>query len=253
MASHEYARMTSRNGVAIRMARGVILALAGMSVTACRPAEPLARRLERDVLERQKAALERELSQDITHDAGDVVISVPASLVDQLLAVALPVQTTVAERFTITADSARVDFDAGLALVRIAARVEWADRDDVSAPIDILGALQILDIGESGTLAARVEILGFQTGDVRVGSLSAPAGRLLDEFARRPAEDLNALLARIEIPVRLLPLLPLPAVEEDEITIPATDIPLDARIRGVRVGGSRLRVHVDVALAAMDT
>lgn len=235
----------------MKPARAAALALALASlVSGCRPDEPLAQRLERDVLERQKAALERELEQDLERDAGDVVISVPAVLVDELLAVALPVQTPVADRFVITADSARVDFDAGLALVRIAATVEWADRETISAPIEILGTLQILDIDESGTLAARVEILGFETGSVRLGAVSAPAGRLLDELAKRPAEDLNALLDRLEIPVRLLPLIPLPAVEEDELTIRAVDIPLDARVRGVRVGGGRLRVHVDLAVAA---
>ncbi|CAN5729523.1 hypothetical protein BH23GEM9_BH23GEM9_32700 [soil metagenome] len=227
---------------------GAVALVVVLLVGGCRPSEPLERRLERDVLERQKAALVRELGRDMEHDAGDVVISVPASLVDNLLEVALPVQIAV-DRFIITADSAHVDFDGGLALVRIAARVEWADRDNVSAAIELLGTLEILEIDESGTLAARVEILGFETG-VQLGALSAPAGRLLSEFARRPAEDLNALLSRIEIPVRLLPLIPLPAVDEDEVTIPAVDVPLDVRIRGVRVGGGRLRVHVNLALAA---
>jgi hypothetical protein len=231
-------------------ARGVaIVAAAGWLVAGCGTSEPLARRLERDVLERQKAALERELKHGLAAGAGDVVVAIPATLVAQLLDVALPVQTLVADRFIITADSARVDFDAGLALVHISARVQWADRDHVEAPIEVLGALQILEIEDSGILAARVEILGFESGDVQFGGVSAPAGRLLNEFARRPVEDLNALLARIEIPVRLLPLIPLPAVEEADISIDAADIALDARLRGVRVGGGWLRVHLDLGLA----
>lgn len=237
----------------MRAAATVLVLVPASLLGGCRPGEPLAQRLERDVLERQKAALERELAQDLALDAGDVIISIPAVLVDQLLAVALPVQALVADRFVVTADSARVDFDAGVALVRIHAGVEWADRDQISAPVELLGTLQVLDIDEAGTLAARVEILGFEAGSVRLGAVSAPAGRLLEELAKRPVEDLNALLARIEIPVRLLPLLPLPAVEEEEVTIEAVDIPLDARVRGVRVGGGRLRVHVDLALAAVDT
>jgi hypothetical protein len=84
----------------------------------------------------------------------------------------------------------------------------------------------VLEIQESGTLATRVEILGWQTQDVRVGGLSPPAGRLLDELAARPASDLNELLSRIEIPVQLCPTSRCRASTEDEVTIPAVDIPL---------------------------
>lgn len=243
--------ITARRTLPAAMSFAAAAIVAAILGGGCGRTEPLEIRLERDVLVRQKAALERELQRGVEPDAGDIVISVPASLVDELLDVALPVQTTVANRFVITADSARVDFDAGLALVRIAARVAWAERDEVSANIEIIGTLQILDIDETGTLAATVEILGFETRDVRVGALSPRAGRLLDELARRPAEELNALLARIEIPVRLVPLIPLPAVAEDEVTIPAVEIPIDARVRGVGVGRGRLRVHIDFALAAV--
>jgi len=216
----------------------------------CRPAEPLVRRLERDLLLREKAALEREVARGaVDLAAAAALVVVPATLVDQLLAVALPVATTIDGRFRITADSARVDFRGGLALVRLAALVEWVDRENVSARIDVLGALQVLDIAAaSGTLTSRVEILGFETSDVRLGSLSPPAGRLLDDLAERPASELNELLSHIEIPVRLAPTIPLPPVEEDEVTIAGADIPLEARIHQVRVGAGRLWVYIALAV-----
>jgi hypothetical protein len=214
----------------------------------CGPREPLAQRLERDLLLRQKEALQRELARGAEELDSDVIVVIPASLVDGLLDVALPLETVVGGRFRITVDSGRVDFASGLALVRLSALVEAADREDVSARVVILGTLQVLDIQESGTLATRVEILGWQTQDVRLGSLSPPAGRLLDEFAQRPASDLNALLSRIEIPVRIVPTIPLPRVEEDEVTIPAVDIQLTARLQEVRVRGGRMWVHIDVAM-----
>jgi hypothetical protein len=221
-----------------------LLALAGFS--ACGPEEPLVRRLERDLLLREREALQRQAARaDPAADEGAALVVVPATLLRELIAVALPVQTTVADRFRITAESARLDFQGGLALVRLDARVEWADRDDVSAAIEVIGVLEILDIEEaSGTLTARVEILGFETGDVRLGALSPPAGRLLDELARRPASELNELLARIEIPVQLAPVISLPAVEEEELSIAAAEIPLEARIQQVRVGAGRLWIHI---------
>jgi hypothetical protein len=227
----------------LRRAALLLLLLAG-----CGPREPLAQRLERDLLLRQKEALERELARPQAELDADIVVVIPDALVDELLEVALPVEAVVGGRFRILVDSGRVDFTAGLALVHLFALVAAADRDDVSARIQILGTLQLLEIQESGTLASRVEILGWQTQDVRLAGLSPPAGRLLDELAARPASDLNELLSRIEIPVQLMPTIPLPRVEEDELTIPAVEVPVAARLDEVRVGGGRMYVHIDIAL-----
>lgn len=232
-----------------RFAAACLAALLGVG---CGPGEPLAQRLERDLLLRQKEALQRELTRPEELDS-DVIVVIPASLVDELLEVALPLETVLAGRFRILVDSGRVDFAGGLALVHLSAYVTSVDREEVSARIDILGALQVLEIQDSGALATRVEILGWQTQDVRLGTLSPPAGRLLDELASRPASDLNELLSRIEIPVRLVPTIPLPGVEEDEVTIPAVDIPLAARLMEVRVGGGQLWVYIDVAVPEQTT
>jgi hypothetical protein len=222
--------------------------LAVLLAAGCSPAEPLAQRLERDLLQQQKEALQRELARPDSTPDSDVIVAIPASLVDGLLDVALPLQAEVGGRFLFTVDSGRVDFASGLALVRLSALVQARDRDEVSARVVVIGTLQVLDIEESGTLTTRVAILGWQTQDVRVGALSPPAGRLLDELAERPASDLNELLSRIEIPVRVVPMIPLPRVEEKELTIPAVDIPLATRLQEVRVGGDMMWVHIDVAV-----
>ena len=225
----------------------LVVALLLCGLTSCRPDAPLAARLEYDMLLRQKAALEREQARGTANTESAALVVVPAALLDQLLDVALPVQATVSDRFRITVDSARVEFNAGLALVHLAARVEWVDRENISANIEVLGTLQILDLdASSGTLVSRVEILGFEAVDVRVGAgaLSTVAARLLEEFAERPASDLNQLLSRIEIPVRLVPTIRMPAVEENELSIDAVEIPMEARIDQVRVGSGRLWVYV---------
>src|SRR5687768_12360124 len=139
----------------------VILLLVAWSY-GCRPHEPLVHRPEGGLLLRRKEALERDAARGEADVAGAAALAVvPATLVGQLLQVALPVQTTVDERFRITADSARVDFSGGLALVRLATTVEWVDRENVSARIDVVGALQVLAIeAATGTLTSRIEILG---------------------------------------------------------------------------------------------
>lgn len=223
-----------------------LLLLAG-----CVAPPPLEQRVERDLLERQRAALTRELARsvDSDHEPGAVVL-IPAELIAQALDLALPIETLVDGRFLIRADSARVDFSGGLALVRLAGRVQWADREGVSAEITVIGALQVLEVSESaGRLAARVEVLGFETSEFRLGSLSPPAESLLDELAERPVEELNSLLDRIEIPVHLTQVIRLPAVEEKEITIPAVDVPLTVGLHDVRVGIDRLWVFIDIAPA----
>jgi hypothetical protein len=225
-----------------------LLCFAILLTTACTPRESLEHRLERDLLVRQKEALQRELARTTDELDADVTVVIPARLVDELLAIALPVEAVVANRFRILVDSGGVDFTGGLALVHLSALVEAVDRDNVSARIDLTGILQVLEIQESGTLATRVEILGWRTQDVRLGALSPPAGRLLDELASRPASDLNQLLSRIEIPVQLVPTIPLPGLNEEEFTIPPADIPLSARLQDVRVGGGRMWVHIDVSV-----
>jgi len=227
---------------------------AWVAASGCGPAVPLADRVERDLLLRQKAALERELSRaaDDSDHATAALVVVPASLLGRLLAVALPVRAEV-DRFEITADSASVDFGGGLALVRLAARVGWLDRDDVTAAITVIGALEVLDVEESaGTLTSRIEILGWETHELRLGALSPPAERLLDELAERPASDLNALLSSIQIPVRLVEAIRLPAVEEDEVSIAAVAIPLEGRLHDVRVGADRLWIYIDIGARGVE-
>jgi len=223
-------------------------------LTGCGDASSLYQRVERDLLLRQREALVRELGRatDADHETAAVIV-VPAALVDRLLTVAMPLEVTVDGRFRVTADSAAVDFSGGLALVRLHGRAEWVGRDDVSAGVDVVGALQVLDLEEtSGTLAARIEILGFETRDVRLGALSPAAERLLDELADRPASELNALLDRIEIPVRLSRTVTLPPVQEDELTIAGATFPLRVALHDVRVGRDRLFVYVDLELATAD-
>ena len=227
-----------------RLLRPGVLVLAALS---CTPPEPFERRVERELLLRQKAALERTLASraDTDHEGG-VVVVIPRTLLARLLSLALPIDATV-DRFHITANQARVDFEEELAIVRLEARVAWADDEDVNALVDVVGALEVLGLAEStGSLTARVEILGIETRDVQLGGLSPPVERLLDEVATRPAERLNRLLGEIEIPVRLSRSIPIPAVAEEEVTIAGAELLMRAGLHDVRVVGEHLWVQLDM-------
>ena len=216
-------------------------------LAACGPPEPLDARIERERLMREKAALAARLARndEPEHETG-AVVSVHSALVREILEVALPVEATV-DRFKVTATSAVVDFTSGLALVRLGGTVQWADREDVSADLEILGALQILGISETtGTLLSRVEVLGYETRDMQLGSLAPPVERLLDGLAARPVAELNQLLSHVEIPMRLVQAVSLPAIQEEEITIPGAELPLRIGVHDVRVRGDRVWVFLDV-------
>ncbi len=220
--------------------------LAALVLEACSGADAADRRLEHEVLKREKAALEQELAADREAYPPDAVVAVPASLVGALLAADLPFETT-ADRFRITVERADVDFRGAVALVTLGGRVAWVDQEDVVADVEIVGTLDVIGLDEErGSLRARVEILGVRTRDVRVAGLSPPAERLLDALARRPVGELTALVREVRIPVRILRSLELPAVEEDEVSIAAARLPLDVRIHDVRVGEDRLLVVLDV-------
>lgn len=207
-------------------------------------------RVEREVLERQRAALERELERAARPaDESNVLITVSEPFVARLIRLALPVETTVDDRIRIRADGATVEFDGGVALIRLDARATLLEQPGISADLDVVGALEVLGVDEeTATLTTRIAVLGFGTRAVQVGRLSPPAERLVDALAETPAEELNALLSRIELPVRLARTIPLPAVEEEEITIPAASVPLRIQLHDVRVGEDRIWVYLDVGL-----
>jgi hypothetical protein len=204
------------------------------------------------LLLQERDALERQLSDTGAGGTPDVRVAIPASLVRDLVSLDLPFEATV-DRFRVIVREADVDFRGALARVDLGGAVRWADREDVEVELSLVGALQVLDVEpSSGSLEARVDILGVRTRDVRLGGLSPPAERLLDGLARRPVEELQALVREIEIPVRLLRTIDLPAVEEDEVTIGPARVPLAVRVVDVRVGEDLLVVELGVEIPGVD-
>ncbi len=207
------------------------------------------------LLEFRRASLHRQLDSDLVSlseafERGDLLISVRESLLRDLIAASLPFEHEVTDRFVITADDVEVDFQPGMALVEFAGRASPAGLRQVSVEILILASLELLDLApDSPDLRARLSVLGFQVKGLEVGRLLPPVERLVNDLGRSRLGLFTDLLGEIEIPIRLEREITLPAVDTEEVTIPAASLPLRSEVRGVFVGEHRLWVSVGVGLA----
>lgn len=180
-------------------------------------------------------------------DFDDILVVIREELVHRLIDAVLPVEATVRD-LRLRVDSARVEFRPGVAIVRLATRVSPVRASGLSADVSLLGALEIQPFREEAeALAARVRMFGLDTRDVRLGALAPPAERLVDELARLRATELNDLLGTIQIPVRLVEVVQVPALELDEVTIPEARLPVRFELASVRVleGGLFASFRID--------
>ena len=206
------------------------------------------------LLEFERASLRRQLDSDLgtlseAFERGDVLVSIREGLVRELIAASLPFEQTVSDLFLIRAEDVEVDFRPGMALVEFAGRASPAVGRDVSVDIAILASFEILEVTpDTPDLRAKLSVLGFQVKGLPVGRVLPPVERLINDLGRSRLGLFNQLLGEIEIPIRLERDITLPAVDAEEVTIPAARLPLSSEVRGVYVGDDRLWVSLKVAL-----
>jgi hypothetical protein len=190
------------------------------------------------LLEAERSALESYLAGDASRSIvpeGDVLIVVRADLVRQLIHSVLPLDTRVGS-YRLRVDSAEVDFRPGAAVVRLNARASPAAASSVFADVVLLGTFEIEPFPEDRReLHGRVRIFGVETRDVRVSVLSPPAERVVDALARMRQRAFSDVVGRVEIPVRLEEVLSIPALDEEEATIPAAELAVGFELAGIRV------------------
>lgn len=201
----------------------------------------------RATLIRERDALRRYVDQAsgplVPFDA--VVVVIRGELLQEVLDGVLPVERPVGESVLLTLRSARVRFRSGLALVELEGRAALRDNPAVFADLLVSGVLEVLGVdAATGTLATRIQVLGFETADVGVAGLSPPAERLVNRLASGRAQSLNEVLERIEVPVRLAETLDLPAVDEPEVTIRGGSVAFRLQVEDVKVLDDRLWVAV---------
>ncbi len=208
---------------------------------------------ERVVLERELASLSiySELDFGSVLGEGDMLIVLHERTLAELVTATLPIEQTIDNRFRVQLRSAEVDFRTGLALAQFSGRVSLVDRPTVFVDATVFGLLQIAGLDQAlGVLLARVEILAVEAQEVSVGGWSAPAARLASELATRKGNEFNRLFGDLPVPILLERNVHLPAVEDDDVTIPAVSIPLAARVGRVLTADERLWIVIDIEVEA---
>ena len=232
---------------------GVIL-LALASFPACRAPLPLplAQRrppVEEVLLERRRQGIEgliaaaRKNGRLIPFD--QVVVVVQQGLVENLIAATLPYEQVLAKRYRVRAETVKVTFDDGFALVQLRGRASLVDDADTAAEIDVYGAIDIVELAPTtGVLHGRVKILAVETQRVDLAGIRAPARRLVDDLSREQLTAFEPLLSNIEIPIKLEQKVAIPAVNQSGIRIEEAVLPMEAAVVDVKAFRGKLWVCV---------
>jgi hypothetical protein len=179
-------------------------------------------------------------------DFAQMLVVVDQALVQQLLASVVPLEGDVGEGFHLRVDTATATFGDGLALLRLVGEAGLASQA-VSSPVEVSGRLDVVELApDTGMLRARVTLYSVDVPARGGLGLGEPVRRLTRALA---AGGLESLLGPIEVPVRIEDRLRLPPVRTRRVSIPATDVPVRAEVRSLRVFGGKMWVGVRARVA----
>jgi hypothetical protein len=196
---------------------------------------------EEQVLTRQIAALEQLVGAAEGGPLlpfGQMLLVVDQGLVQEVVGAVLPLEGDVGG-FHIRLEGAEAAFGDGVALLRLAGKASVAGKA-ASANMVVYGGLDVVEISpESGRLRGRISVYGVEVKEADI--LGVDERRLTRALAH---DGLAALLHFVEVPIRFENTLMIPAVESKRLRIPQMDLPLNARVAGVRVFGGKLWIEV---------
>lgn len=174
----------------------------------------------------------------------DVGVALDESLARELIAAQLPFELD-AERFHARLSEAEVRF-RGSPLVRLRGTVSLREDPGVSGTLAALGALEDVAVDPAtGRLRARLA-LDHLTIEQAAGAEALLSGSTLDELARTLRLQLAPRLPAIEVPVRVQPLIELPAVTDGPVRLEGAALPLQVGVSRVFAGQGRLWIGVQV-------
>jgi hypothetical protein len=174
----------------------------------------------------------------------DVAISIDQALVRTLINAQLPFELDF-DRFHLVLKDADVLFQ-GSPAVRINGRLLLRENPDLSAAVEVLGALEDIRVDSvSSTLRAAIAVdhLGI-TEATGIGQILS--GAALDEVARLVRLEIADRLPTVQIPVKVQPTIDFPAVDEGPIRIDGASLPLQVAVSQVTAGQGRLWIAVHV-------
>lgn len=182
---------------------------------------------------------------------GRAVIAVDQRLVAELLAAYLPVTHVVAGRFRVHLIGARVEFEGGLALIRLDGRVGLVDDAEVFADLTVFGDLGIAPHQpQAQVLRGRVHVIAVEARQVAVGVKSRAVDRLVEEVGQARLEDLARLGPELDIPVRRAHAFEIPGLE-GPVQIEPARVEVALGLAGVRALQGRLLLAVDIGAGGL--
>lgn len=227
----------------------------------CQRPDPIARErvVERDQLRREVAgfeSLERLAPGKIMDREHEVLVSVSDTLLRSLLDAAFPIPVSIRNKLTVTFTRAKVTFRANVARVDISGTVRRSRFPQVSAVLNMRGALDAFVIDSSHALRARISI-----DDV---TLDTPAGapaalnpfviNLLQSIVERSLPELTESLPSVAIPVRLDQAMNLPGFgPEGALSIEPSSAPMSVQASRIIAFQNRLWIILRVELGNFAT
>lgn len=191
------------------------------------------------------AAREGRLFAPAPHRA---VVALHGGVVESLLRTHLPATHVLDGRFAVQLVGARVDFDDGLALVRLDGRVSLAADPDVHADLVVFGDLGVSAARPDGeVLRGRVRVVGVEARRVDVGLRAREVDRLIEQVGRARLEDLARLGPDLDIPVRARHTFEVGGVgPRGPVRIDPAEVAVTVQLANVSAYDGRLWVAVDV-------
>jgi hypothetical protein len=203
---------------------------------------------ERRLLQREVDGLREAVARlergDPILPASAVVVTLAETVASEFLTAQLPFEADV-EGFHVRLARAAASF-RGSPAVELTGEISSRSHPDITGAVRARGALEAIRIDpETGTLRGRVVIDHIDLLEM-AGLEAFLSGAAQDELARGIRKRLEGRIPEIEIPVRIAPLVELPAVSEGPVRIAAARMPLEVSVAGVLAGQGVLWVAVEV-------
>lgn len=177
-----------------------------------------------------------------------LVVGVDEALVERLIAVTLPQERLVAERFRIRLEEATVRFRGNQGLVALTGRASAEDAPGTFVDVVLRGAVERLTVErDSGTLTGRVAIDSLEVQRAAAAGAESRRVRALAETLGRASIGMFADLGPpIVIPIQLHEEIDLPGLEEEPVSAAPGSLRVKLEVARVVAVSGRLWVMLDV-------
>jgi hypothetical protein len=224
-------------------------ALAAGSLNGCAPsAEEDSYLARKALLERQNQGI-RELIDEQKLGSlvptGRFLIGVSESVIGDLFRTQLPLDMPLGKRLEIHLDSASVLLRDKFAVVTIEGNVHRRATPDRRSAVRLTGGLRSVDI-DPNTQRLRLRIAIDDIELLEAGMLEGVLGRGAKKFLSKKARPLlEDALPKLEIPVTLGRSIPIPALQEEAVSLDSVKVPLDLEVERVIAAGGKLWITID--------